>query len=135
MSLFQLFYTSQSDHPSGHRLDMEILEVAQERNSEAGVTGFLLRTPTRFVQVLEGTEPAVLDTFARIARDERHKGIRHITRASAQARYFPDWSMGFATRADTLAASLVDMLACEAPDFQEALDVLLEIASDTFRSA
>ncbi|MFW2545216.1 BLUF domain-containing protein [Primorskyibacter sp. 2E107] len=135
MSLFQLFYVSASLHPSGHRSDMEILETAQDHNSENGITGFLLRTPTRFVQILEGTEASVHDVFSRIANDERHKSIRHIARDMVTQRYFPEWSMGFATRTDTLAANLVETLSAEAPDFQEALDMLLSIASDTMRSA
>jgi hypothetical protein len=47
------------------------------------------------MQVLEGDDTAVDETYARIRQDLRHTGLMLIDRAPIKVRSFEDWSMGF----------------------------------------
>jgi hypothetical protein len=49
----------------------------------------------RFVQILEGEERAVEETFARIERDARHTALTVLTRRSESRRRFTDCPMAF----------------------------------------
>ena len=135
MRLIQLYYTSESLLPSGAASDMEILELARHKNGQLGVTGFLLRAPHRFGQLLEGPEDAVLNVFARIQTDPRHKGIRHIIRHAVSNRCFPDWSMGFVARSDAIAVALANSLPDNDADFVNVLDRLKMISDETSRAS
>lgn len=73
-----------------------ILETARRRNAQLSVTGMLLHTSGSFFQVLEGDEETVLELFARIALDRRHKNTTMIIVEPIAQRAFGDWTMGFA---------------------------------------
>ena len=47
------------------------------------------------MQVLEGEEESVLETFSRIENDHRHKSVDVLRSEYIQFRNFPDWTMGF----------------------------------------
>lgn len=72
-----------------------MLEKAREKNAENGITGILLYCDGIFVQLLEGEETKVNETFDRIAKDPRHKDLRNIVSTSSEKRYFPEWKMGY----------------------------------------
>lgn len=72
-----------------------LLVLSRRNNVAAGITGMLLYRQGNFIQVLEGGEAEVRDRFARICRDPRHRGVFVIDEGFADARCFPDWSMGF----------------------------------------
>lgn len=72
----------------------EILAVSRRNNSAVGVTGLLCHLDGSFLQFLEGDDDAVQTTFARIARDPRHRSLLKVHEASIQSRSFGDWSMG-----------------------------------------
>ncbi len=83
----------------------QILEVSRRRNVEDGITGMLLYKDGSFMQLLEGPRDKVTATFERIGRDPRHHGLIILREADADARCFPDWSMGFRSiKAAELAA-------------------------------
>lgn len=71
-----------------------ILDVSQENNAAAGVTGLLCHYDGSFLQFLEGEAPAVQRTFDRIAQDVRHHAILKVHEAPIQTRAFAHWSMG-----------------------------------------
>ena len=56
----------------------------------------LLYKDGHFMQVLEGEEDAVMETFGRIESDHRHKSVDVLRTEYIQHRNFPDWTMGFA---------------------------------------
>jgi hypothetical protein len=93
--LQKIIYASQATPPIDIAALRAILEVARTRNAAEGVTGFLLYADESFLQVLEG-EAVVLDaTYARIARDPRHRNLRVLARSNIRERRFSQWSMGF----------------------------------------
>ncbi len=70
-----------------------ILSQSQTRNAQAGITGALLSCGGFFLQVLEGSPAAVLETYQRIANDTRHHSPALLWEGPIIARQFPRWSM------------------------------------------
>lgn len=94
MKRCRLIYRSQSTEevPSNAQL-RELAKVASERNQEDGITGLLILSGTRFLQVLEGPSDKVNATFQRICRDGRHHDIELLTFESAPDPCFDTWNM------------------------------------------
>lgn len=92
--IFNLFYTSSANDLQQHELET-LLEKAREKNAVNGITGILLYCDGIFVQLLEGEETKVKETFDRIAKDPRHMDLRNIVSTSSEKRYFPEWKMGY----------------------------------------
>ncbi|MBX7194848.1 MAG: BLUF domain-containing protein [Sandaracinaceae bacterium] len=93
MALCQLLYLSRASEKMSMRDAMAIVDAASTHNAQRGLTGLLCYGGGYFLQVLEGDGDVVSDTFCRIARDERHHGVRLIDFSLIQARRFEDWSM------------------------------------------
>lgn len=73
----------------------ELLIKARKANSAADVTGLLVVGGRRFLQVLEGPEPAVTATYERIRRDPRHFALVKLHDRDVATRSFASWAMGF----------------------------------------
>jgi len=95
MALIHLIYTSAIADPSMEGQIDKILETSVRRNRDTGITGMLLYCNGSFMQVLEGEEDAVVETFNRICKDTRHYDIIEIIRNHISKRDFSEWSMGF----------------------------------------
>lgn len=65
----------------------------------------LLYLNRSFMQVLEGEEAAVDETYARLQKDPRHTGVMLIDRSPIEARSFGQWGMGFKRLAVTHVAA------------------------------
>ncbi len=88
-----LIYTSKAvDGLDDAKLDALLAEVAP-LNKLRGITGCLLAQGTVFMQMLEGPRETILDTYARIARDQRHAHLQVIDEGVKSGRTFTDWSM------------------------------------------
>ena len=70
-----------------------IVEIAQARNRADGITGLLLSDGTRYLQAIEGAEPALRACYERIRRDPRHHDIVTVNDAAVEGRQFGGWSM------------------------------------------
>jgi hypothetical protein len=95
MALIQLSYVSIA---AAGLMDADldqIVESATRKNAENDITGMLLYAEGRFMQLLEGEEQAVLETFARVSLDPRHYDAHITERSPIAARSFANWSMGF----------------------------------------
>ncbi|WP_148575254.1 BLUF domain-containing protein [Nocardioides caldifontis] len=73
----------------------QFLAVSRRNNAAAGITGMLLYKDGNLMQVLEGEEPAVRETYARIALDARHRGLLVLLEDTVDQRQFEDWTMAF----------------------------------------
>lgn len=93
-AMFRLLYISTSRAPITPELLDAILRTSLRRNAAVGVTGLLLAGGTRFLQVLEGDEPAVRATYARICDDPRHGATVRLSEGPITTRSFPNWAMG-----------------------------------------
>jgi hypothetical protein len=78
----------------------QILASAIRSNSERGLTGGLVFNRKFFAQVLEGDQAAVMETFARIYKDRRHKDVVVAEKKQVSERLFGAWSMGYAGNTD-----------------------------------
>lgn len=92
MKLLQMIYASR---PFGYD-DLAlngILTSARRNNIRDNITGALICREDLFVQLLEGPSAKVEDTFARIARDDRHTEVVTLVSSETEARLFPEWAM------------------------------------------
>lgn len=71
----------------------DLAKRAGEANAANALTGILAYNSNRFMQLLEGTGDAVLETMQRIERDERHSDITFIRQSTRESRECPDWTM------------------------------------------
>jgi hypothetical protein len=91
----RLIYCSQASQDFAPEELVELLERARACNERVGLSGMLLYSSQSFLQVLEGEEVALQETYARIHNDPRHTNLRLLLDELVSARLFPDWSMGF----------------------------------------
>jgi len=73
-----------------------LLEPSRRHNEAAGVTGMLLFGNGYFVQIIEGTGPAVDRTYRRILSDPRHADAVLLYDGSGEPRRFGGWTLGYA---------------------------------------
>lgn len=92
--MFRLCYISSARVPIDDAMLMAILTVSRRNNRAAGLTGLLVAGRKRFLQLLEGDETAVRDTYQRIRRDPRHFASVIIDERAISVRQFNDWDMG-----------------------------------------
>ncbi|WP_035564883.1 BLUF domain-containing protein, partial [Hymenobacter sp. IS2118] len=72
LPLYRLVYRSKSSVEMHEKALAGLLRQARLHNQSANLTGLLLYAQGRFLQVLEGPEPALSDLYARIKTDPRH---------------------------------------------------------------
>lgn len=92
---FQLGYVSTATARMLREDLLEILSVSRRFNRQNGVTGLLLFDGKDFLQVLEGAEQAVNETYRRITQDRRHRDLSVLFEEQVDAAQFEQWSMGF----------------------------------------
>jgi hypothetical protein len=95
MALISLIYVSSARQELSTEELTRILESSVRHNTAQHLTGMLLYSNGSFMQVLEGEETAVDETYLRIQQDPRHTGSIVIERAQISARSFGLWRMGF----------------------------------------
>jgi len=91
----RVIYCSQATHDVSPDELVQLLEVSRRNNEKVGLSGMLLYSSQSFLQVLEGDEVALQETYARIGADDRHVNLRLLMNADVAAPLFPDWTMGF----------------------------------------
>jgi hypothetical protein len=94
MAYTELIYVSTLLGDSEQELKA-ILASSVKHNSLNGITGMLLYYRGGFMQVLEGDESVVMETYARICNDKRHHHITTLTITEVQQRHFDKWTMGY----------------------------------------
>jgi hypothetical protein len=70
-----------------------ILSKAVPRNALLDVSGMLLALGDGFLQVLEGSGPAVDAVFLKVRDDRRHQGVKVLERTPIATREFERWAM------------------------------------------
>ncbi len=106
----QLLYISSVTRPM-LRIDIEqILFTARRHNLRNEITGILIASNRRFMQVLEGDRIMVRDTYNRICRDERHSASLILRETETSERQFGDWSMASQYLDDTQLGMMTSMV-------------------------
>ena len=93
--MIQLVYTSYTPQPLTEEQLEHILQSSRKNNRDAGITGILLYKQSLFLQVLEGDEASVLETYNTICEDSRHQDVELVLKIEIESRDFPDWEMAF----------------------------------------
>ena len=92
MKLTQLIYCSQ---PFGYSLEIlsAILVASRANNRKNDITGALICRSDIFLQLLEGPEQNVKNTYEAIQNDDRHINVYHLIDQPVKKRLFPAWAM------------------------------------------
>ena len=70
-----------------------ILLSSRNNNTKSNVTGALICRSDLYLQLLEGPEDAVDQTFQRIQRDDRHLELHPLKEGKINRRLFASWAM------------------------------------------
>ncbi|WP_339895618.1 BLUF domain-containing protein [uncultured Algibacter sp.] len=68
---------------------------AKANNLKHNITGVLIYKNQNFLQVLEGEETVIHETYKRIENDSRHKNIIKVINTTIEERIFEDYNFGF----------------------------------------
>jgi Sensors of blue-light using FAD len=91
--MIRLVYISQAVVGITEEQVQNILKTSQKNNSANGITGVLSFGGGLFMQILEGSEQAVLRLYVKILDDPRHTDCRLIHISPADEQVFQKWSM------------------------------------------
>ncbi|MEQ8552621.1 MAG: BLUF domain-containing protein [Cyclobacteriaceae bacterium] len=94
VELYRLVYTSSRANDCDEACIDNILESSRKNNPKEGITGILLHTEDRFLQILEGPLSNVMAAYNRIFQDKRHGGAQIRFCQPTAERYFSQWHMG-----------------------------------------
>ena len=120
--LYRLVYESHAASPLRQADLNTLLHGARLHNQATQFSGVLLYADGRFLQVLEGPEPALSDLYARIQADPRHQQVRTLAYGPVAARAFSDWHMGFVAAEAAFFGQISGYLPlADAPDHQADL--------------
>jgi hypothetical protein len=95
MALIHLIYVSSARIELATGELTRVLEASVRHHTPVGVTGMLLYLGGNFMQVLEGEEAVVDETYKRLRKDPRHTDVWLLDRSPIAARSFARWKMGF----------------------------------------
>ncbi len=92
---FRLIYRSRSRIPAEERAPelASLFTGARSNNKKTDITGALLVSDERFVQVLEGDPGRVQTLYRVIQEDPRHEEVELVESGTVDGRVFEHWSM------------------------------------------
>lgn len=93
MPNIRLIYFSAATAGMSYGSLVEIMDHAQSRNVERGITGILCYGSGQFLQALEGDREAVNTLYHQIAADARHVDCQLMQVTEIESRAFPEWTM------------------------------------------
>ncbi len=93
--MISIAYVSAAAEPMSEQEIVGILEQARRNNARHELTGALLYSEGRFIQILEGPDANVRERFAVISADPRHRSVHQVGEERIAERRFPEWTMGF----------------------------------------
>ena len=71
----------------------DLADRASAANADRQITGLLILSGNRFLQVLEGPHRHVNALYRNLVRDPRHRDVELITFEPMENAYFDDWNM------------------------------------------
>lgn len=93
--MYHLVYTSHATKEFSEYDLIQLLTESRSLNKQNNITGMLLYLNGKFIQVLEGDQPAVEDIYSKIKKDPRHSRIITVIQGNSLGRIFSGWTMGF----------------------------------------
>eukprot|EP01061_Rhynchopus_euleeides_P005848 TRINITY_DN1497_c0_g1_i4.p1 TRINITY_DN1497_c0_g1~~TRINITY_DN1497_c0_g1_i4.p1 ORF type:complete len:811 (+),score=204.69 TRINITY_DN1497_c0_g1_i4:45-2477(+) len=95
--LIQLLYSSVASSEWSPTELEELAAHAADANQSRSITGALVHFNETFFQVLEGEQEAVMQLYANIEKDQRHKHVCIIRVCDIEMRTFTNWAMRFSS--------------------------------------
>jgi hypothetical protein len=92
--LSQLVYVSNRKSNCTQEEIEKILASCKKNNPSLNITGVLLYSDTKFIQLVEGEYKVINELYDKIKTDPRHVQTRLISMAPIQKKAFPSWHMG-----------------------------------------
>lgn len=122
MNCYCIVYTSEATVYLAEAALQLLLRQARAEHAQASITGLLLYSEGRFMQVLEGPAKEVREYFGRIAADPRHYRLQILADGPKPECDFTSWSMSF---------QCASPRACSEQANYRSLPQLLEITQAT----
>lgn len=136
MALRQVLYGSSAVSPMTQEEIDVILEQARRRNAETGVTGILFYLEGNFLQLLEGEDPALSDTYERIKADIRHRNIIKLADGVITERSFGADPMAYRAITATELAAHPDLFVDDGGRWslreETGVDLPIKVLIETF---
>jgi hypothetical protein len=92
--LAQLVYVSDRSASCTQDQIEAILTSCRKNNPPLNITGILLYSDTRFIQLVEGEAMMIKSLYETIKADSRHSNIMMISFNPIKQKTFPNWHMG-----------------------------------------
>ena len=109
--MHQLIYLSQATRPLSAKSLRSLVEQAQQANARQYLTGALVYSNKRFIQLLEGEQAALEQAYARIRQDPRHQHLCKVAHHVIAARRFTEWPLAFRSLSPAQFTHLAGYLA------------------------
>jgi len=119
--LSQVIYVSVRKASCTDEEIQKILEASNRKNGERDISGVLLYSKSKFLQVLEGEKDEIMELYDKIKADERHTNVIMISLRPIKERYFPSWQMG-SKKIDDSYDFLTDMDEQSKKEFKKILE-------------
>lgn len=92
--LSQLIYVS-NRKPTCTQAEIDKILISCEKNNPPlNITGVLLYSDAKFIQLVEGEAKVILDLYDKIKKDARHTNTVMISYGPIKEKSFPSWHMG-----------------------------------------
>lgn len=92
--LSQLIYVSNRKPTCTPAEIDKILISCEKNNPPLNITGVLLYSDSKFIQLVEGEAKVILDLYDKIKKDARHANPVMISYGPIKEKSFPSWHMG-----------------------------------------
>ncbi len=92
--LSQLVYVSNRKANCTEAEIEKILASCKKNNPGLGITGVLLYSDTKFIQMVEGDAKVITTLYDKIKLDNRHSNCMMISYNPITEKSFPSWHMG-----------------------------------------
>jgi len=92
--LSQLVYVSKRKQNCTEEEIDKILSSCKQNNPALNITGVLLYSNDKFIQLVEGQSQSIMDLYDVIKKDERHESCVMIAYNPIEEKTFPSWHMG-----------------------------------------
>ena len=99
MNCFQLIFASDAAVDMSDQILLDILVHADKNNRSKGISGLLLYSRNRFMQLIEAKNKDVVEAlFAKILKDKRHTNVKLLLRQESNELQMAAWAMGFSMK-------------------------------------
>nr|WP_321222386.1 BLUF domain-containing protein [uncultured Psychroserpens sp.] len=94
MSYSIIYQSKAQDNLKITEIDNMLLK-AKRFNKEHNITGCIVYHDDRFIQIIEGEKPEIINLYAKIKDDKRHFDVMTLSETATNQTLWDDWSMAF----------------------------------------